>query len=83
MEEARPPPGIKAKKLLQDGQELPARESRLLEVWTKKLIEAPVLEELKLSLDPERASGLLAGGTHPNAMSGYISHGGYSFRRSR
>ena len=75
---ARPPPGIKAKRLLQDGQELAARESRLLEVWTKKLIkelracEAPVLEKLTLSLDTERASELLAGSTRPNTLKRYV-----------
>ena len=78
VEETRPPPRIKAKKLMQDGQELAAREARLLEVWTEKLLEelracdAPVLDKLKLSLDPERASELLAGSTRPNTLKRYV-----------
>ena len=65
VEETRPPPGIKAKKLVQDGQELAARESWLQEVWTKKLVEelraadAPVLEKLP-------------GSTHPNTLKRYV-----------
>ena len=60
VEEARPSPGDKAKKLINDGQEFAAREFWLQEVWARKLVEelkasdAPVLDKLKLGLDPER-----------------------------
>ena len=37
IEEPRPPPGDKARKLLSDGQEFAARELKLQEIWTKKL----------------------------------------------
>ena len=63
-------------------------ELKLQEIWTKKLVEelraseAPVLKKLQLSLDPERASELLAGGRpseYSEALRGYIAtaSGGY------
>ena len=74
VEEPGPPAGDKAKKLINDGQEFAARELKLQEIWTKKLVEelqaseAPVLKKLQLSLDPERASEFLAGSARPNTL---------------
>ena len=77
--EARPPPGDKARKLINDGQEFAARELKLQGIWTKKLVEelqaseALVLKKLQLSLDPERASELLAGSARPNTLKRYVA----------
>ena len=79
VEEPRPPPGDKARKLINDGQEFAACELKLQEIWTKQLVEelqaseAPVLKKLQLSLDPERASELLAGSTRPNTLKRYVA----------
>ena len=79
VEEPRPPPGDKARKLINDVQEFAARELKLQEIWTKKLVqelqasEAPVLKKLQPSLDPERASELLAGSTRPNTLKRYVA----------
>ena len=79
VEEPRPPPGDKARKLINDGQEFAARELKRQEIWTKKLVqelqasEAPVLKKLQLSLDPERASELLAGSARPNTLKRYVA----------
>ena len=35
--------------------------------------EAPVLKKLQLSLDPDRASELLAGSTRPNTLKRYVA----------
>ena len=66
-------PSQNAQKLMEGGQEFATREVWLQEVWTRKLVEelwasdAPVLEKLKLSLNPERASELLAAAPAPIA----------------
>ena len=89
VEEPRPPPGDKARKLINDGQEYAARELKLQEIWTKKLVqelqasEAPVLKKLQLSLDPERASEVLAGSTRPNTLKRATDCGGYTCKTPR
>ena len=69
VEEPRPPPGDKARKLINDGQETQATADMDEKVGPRTpASEAPVLKKLQLSLDPERASELLAGSTRPNTQ---------------